>query len=111
MKTDEMIREAMQEYEEGYQKAYKWIPDLCERLQKLEAEKSPVNTTPTPWNHGALREWTIVGMYHYYHHGIRQLHVSMTRNVGFASECIQADGPDESEVWASLLAKAEAASP
>lgn len=56
-----------------------------------------------PWNHDCLKDYSIVGMNHYYVKGIRHLFVAM---VGPQNHFIKAEGKDESEVWEKLRDRA-----
>lgn len=56
-----------------------------------------------PWNHPALRAWSIVGMNHYHLEGQRRLFVAMTKE----GRCIKAEGVDEAWVFERLIAQAQ----
>jgi hypothetical protein len=51
-----------------------------------------------PWRSGLLSGWSIVGMNHYHKGGARHLFVAMTR----FGKCIQAEGPDDLDLWVVL---------
>ncbi len=55
-----------------------------------------------PWKNSVLEDWSIVGMNHYHLEGQRRLFVSMAKG----GRCIKAEGPDDTQVWDELVAKA-----
>jgi hypothetical protein len=58
--------------------------------------------TALPWKSGALADWSIVGMNHYYVDGCRRLFIAMIRG----DRCIKAEGPDTVMLWEELEHKA-----
>jgi hypothetical protein len=60
--------------------------------------------TLLPWQVPELVDWRIVGMNHYHTGSKAFLYVSMTRE----NLCITAEGPDNQELWDSLVQQATA---
>ena len=67
----------------------------------------PEIVTLFPWQHGSLKDWTIVGMNHYHVDGDRRIFVAMVKG----DRCIKEEGLDSGLIWRRLEHKAGPESP
>ncbi len=55
-------------------------------------------TETLPWKRGILKEWSIVGMNHYFVGGKKRLYVAMVKG----GVCIKSEGLDSDLIWEHL---------
>jgi len=56
-----------------------------------------------PWEQEQLKDWSIVGMNHYYKGKDKRIYVALVRG----DRVIKEEGPDSSEIWDKLCNKAK----